>query len=412
MGRKGTGVAIISDSSYEITFTYKGVRCRERYKAKPSPANTAELIKFRQRILFAIEDGSFDYARSFPNSKNIEQFAEKVGDVLTIETYFDRWLNRKKVELKASTYKGYYGIVNHVVIPMFGKLPLADLKRAAIRDWLATIDEDREEKKKVTNKRLSNIQSCMRSALADALDDEIIDTNPLAGYTYSRAERPAEGDAEGDEVDPFTPEEQIAVRDKLTGGHRNLFQFFLWAGLRSSEAIALNWSDIDFMGGYIRVRRALTREAKGVMEYPKTTAGRRDVKMLQPARDALMAQRELTFMAELDGPVFVTADTRERFSGSHQLYRIMNSAMKRATVRVRRPYQTRHTYASMMLSAGEHPMWVAKQMGHADWTMIARVYGRWMPSADTQAGSKAVEKFGENAGKKDGINPVNPAKTG
>lgn len=64
-------------------------------------------------------------------------------------------------------------------------------------------------------------------------------------------------------------------------------------------------------------------------------------------------------------------------------------AMKKAGVRYRRPYQTRHTYASMMLSAGEHPMWVAKQMGHTDWTMIVRVYGRWMPSADTDAGNKA-----------------------
>jgi integrase len=64
-------------------------------------------------------------------------------------------------------------------------------------------------------------------------------------------------------------------------------------------------------------------------------------------------------------------------------------AMKKAGVRYRRPYQTRHTYASMMLSAGEHPMWVAKQMGHSDWTMIARVYGRWMPAADVTAGTKA-----------------------
>ena len=43
------------------------------------------------------------------------------------------------------------------------------------------------------------------------------------------------------------------------------------------------------------------------------------------------------------------------------------------------PLSGRHTHALTMLSAGEHPMWVAKQMGHADWTMIARVYGRWMP---------------------------------
>lgn len=67
--------------------------------------------------------------------------------------------------------------------------------------------------------------------------------------------------------------------------------------------------------------------------------------------------------------------------------------MKKAGVRYRRPYQTRHTYASMILSAGEHPMWVAKQMGHSDWTMIAMVYGRWMPTVNDDAGGKAVLSF-------------------
>jgi integrase len=48
----------------------------------------------------------------------------------------------------------------------------------------------------------------------------------------------------------------------------------------------------------------------------------------------------------------------------------------------------------MMLSAGESPMWVAQQMSHSDWTMIARIYGRWIPDAAPNAGSKAVEIFG------------------
>jgi integrase len=62
-----------------------------------------------------------------------------------------------------------------------------------------------------------------------------------------------------------------------------------------------------------------------------------------------------------------------------------------------RPYQSRHTYASMMLSAGENPMWVAKQLGHKDRTMIAKVYGRWMPSADVGAGGRAEALFAGNA---------------
>lgn len=38
-------------------------------------------------------------------------------------------------------------------------------------------------------------------------------------------------------------------------------------------------------------------------------------------------------------------------------------------------------------------------MGHADWTMIAKVYGRWMRDVDPIAGGKAMEKFG-NDGRK------------
>ena len=62
----------------------------------------------------------------------------------------------------------------------------------------------------------------------------------------------------------------------------------------------------------------MTREAKGVAKAPKTDAGRRAVKMLAPARAALLAQKAPTFMAELDGSVFVYPTTRKRFSGSHQ----------------------------------------------------------------------------------------------
>jgi integrase len=369
------------------------------------------MIEWRAAIMHAIRIDKFNYAAEFPDSKYLEQFAEKPGDVLTVEKYFESWLDRKKAEVKASTYQGYHSITFGYVIPTWGDLALTDLKRAAIRNELAKIDAGRPDEKKVTNKRLSNIQSCMRSALGDAAADEIIETNPLAGYTYSRVERPVEGEPE-DDVDPFSPEEQRAILAKLREGENNLVQFFLWTGLRTSEATALNWSDIDFMGGFVRVRRAITRESKGVAEYPKTDAGRRDVKLLAPALAALKAQKAMTFLAEADGPVFVNPTTRERYAGSHQIYRVWQTALKRATVRYRRPYQTRHTYASMMLSAGEHPMWVAKQMGHADWTMIARVYGRWMPSADDSSGSKAVEKFAENAGVNAGKSSVNPAKTG
>lgn len=46
-------------------------------------------------------------------------------------------------------------------------------------------------------------------------------------------------------------------------------------------------------------------------------------------------------------------------------------------------------------------MWVTKQMAHSDWAMIAKVFGRWMPSDVDAAGSKAVSQLEEQTnGKK------------
>jgi hypothetical protein len=43
-----------------------------------------------------------------------------------------------------------------------------------------------------------------------------------------------------------------------------------------------------------------------------------------------------------------------------------------------------------MLTAGESPVWLAQQMGHSDFTMIARTYGRWITDAVPDAGGGGV----------------------
>lgn len=165
--------------------------------------------------------------------------------------------------------------------------------------------------------------------------------------------------------------------------------------MRTSELVALDWGDIDWIRNEVHVSRAMTQDAKGKAEVTKTISGKRSIKLLGPALDALTAQKTFTFLAGLE--VFQNPRTSERWTGDQPIRKTLwTHALKKAGVRYRRPYQTRHTYASMMLSAGEHPMWVSKQMGHGDWTMIARVYGRWMPNADIYAGAKAERLWAPN----------------
>jgi integrase len=228
------------------------------------------------------------------------------------------------------------------------------------------------------------------------MQDELINTNPLYGWSYSRPDAPK---AE-DDIDPFTEDEQQAILRICEPMMANQVRFCFWTGLRPSELIALDWADIDMRRGVVIARKAMTTAGKGEIEDTKTRDGRREVKLLGPALAAVEAQRAHTQMA--GDPIFVHPRSRERWTGDQQIRDEWVRLPKLAKLRYRRPYQTRHTYASMMLSAGEHPIWVAKQMGHGNWTMIARIYGRWMPTADVEAGSKAEAKFSTAAASKEG----------
>lgn len=379
--RQRTGVRAVSDTSIQIAFTYKGIECRERIKLKPSPANLKRAEIHRAAILDAIERGTFDYGTTFPDSPRRFLFAEYKGEGYLLETWLETWAKRQKQHLKSSTYDDYDKIVFNTLIPAFGKKMLSGLRRSDIREWC--------EKQKAGNKRLANVQSVLRQALQDALDDELIETNILYGWKFARKEAPKPQDV----IDPFSAEEQAAILDSCRDPqHLNLIRFAFWSGLRTSELAALEWGDIDFLRGTIRVSRAKTQAAEEA-EGTKTRRGTRDVKILAPAMQALQAQKAITFLR--GGAVFLNPRTDEAWEGDQP---IRNSAWKpaitKAGVRYRHPYQTRHTYASMMLTAGESPIWLANQMGHSDTAMIFRNYGRWIKDAAPDAGSLAVKMFG------------------
>ena len=379
MGRNGNGVTEASGSSYEIAFTYRGVRCRERIKLKPSPANRKRVEHHLGAIIDAIYKGSFNYSETFPDSPRRFQFLERQGEALLAETYFDDWLEYKARHLKASTLQGYIKTINNQIIPQFIGKPIADIKRTDIKLWLSAM--------KCTNKRLANIQSVLRTALQDAVMDELIETNPLYGWSYQTKDAPKKAN----DVDPFNAEEQQAIINELTGQARNLIQFNFWTGMRPSEVIALEWDDIDWRRGVIIVNKALTQAASEA-ESPKTNAGKREVKILKPAMDALIDQKQFTLLKNKE--IFQNPRTNERWSGDQAIRKTLWApTLKKAKVRYRRPYQTRHTYASMMLTAGESIAWLANQMGHADWGMLRTIYARFIKDSIPDAGNKAVEMF-------------------
>ena len=53
------------------------------------------------------------------------------------------------------------------------------------------------------------------------------------------------------------------------------------------------------------------------------------------------------------------------------------------------PHCLRHTFASLMLQAGESALYVQEQLGHASITLTVDTYGKWLPKRPVRGGVKA-----------------------
>lgn len=372
------GVRKASASSIEIDFYYEGARCRERLRLQPTPANMKKAARHRAAIIEAIDQGVFDYSITFPRSKNAKKFMRQDR----MDNYLRQWLERKEPAIKASTFNDYCKIVEGQLIPIFGTLLLGEFKRKHAREFAAA--------KTCSNKRIANILSVLRSALDDAVYDELIDANPIAGWHYQRQDEIKKG-----KPDPFTREEQNAILVHLSPSGRPIIEFAFWSGLRTSELVALEWNDINMQKCTCRIERALTQAAKGRMETTKTAAGTRTIDLLPRAISALKDQYEISGH-HISGRVFLNPRTGEPWNGDQAIRKTLwQPALISANVRYRRPYQTRHTYASMMVSAGEPLAWVSRQMGHSDVIITAKVYSQWIPRSGRRMGVLADELYGK-----------------
>jgi integrase len=111
--------------------------------------------------------------------------------------------------------------------------------------------------------------------------------------------------------------------------------------------------------------------------------------MSQPVFDAFVVMKARTGSCEY---VFVN-NAGVPLSNSNVTKRVWYPLLKFIGLEKRNPYQTRHTAATLWLSSGENPEWIAKQMGNANTEMLFRVYSRYVPNLTRQDGTAADRMF-------------------
>jgi len=372
MGKKRTGVRAASASSIRITFTYQGELCRELIQSSPSESNLAKTLVWRnEQLLPAIKNGTFDYVSWFPKSPKRHKF--QATPSIRLKQYITEWFAEHKANYEASSLRTNQLIVDNQLIPAFGKYPVAELKYIHIKKWA--------KKQNNCQHTLNNKITLLNQVLDEAVDDEIISVNPLYGKKL-KGKKPSK---RKEVIDPFSTREVGLILNNCKGQQNNLFHFAFSTGLRTSECIALTWTDIDWINKKVKVDKKMTAEDV-VAGYPKTLASNRWVKLNDDVIKTLNNQKQNTYLEGKE--IFHNPRTNKPWTGDKPIRNQWTTILKRAGVRYRYPYQTRHTFATLAATSGEPIGWVSKQMGHVDAGFTYKVYAGWIDEDAPEAGNK------------------------
>lgn len=397
-------------------FRFSGKRYREYTALTDSKANRKKLEDVLRKIESEISNGTFEYARYFPNSPNaqavaanstrstavsvgarapnptLQRRAANDAPAMLFGEFAERWYQQKAVEWRASYRESVRHILDRHLLPTFGEVEVTQVDRAKLLAFRTQVAE-----RQVTNRR-KPVGNGPRQMLSPATTNRIVGIlsmildeaaiefgmiNPCKSVKRLRLRRI--------DIQPFSMDEAQRLISKVRADYSDYLLVRMFTGLRSGEVNGLKWEFVDFERRQIQVRQTIVR---GRTEYTKTDGSQREVQMSQPVFEALKRMEQAT--RPLGPYVFCTA-SGEPIDLHNFVKRVWNPLLRNLGLKPRRPYQMRHTCATLWLAAGENPQWIASQLGHTTTEMLFRVYSRFVPNLTRRDGA-AFEQLLINKG--------------
>lgn len=373
------GTINVRSGHLQLDFRYRGVRCREQTKLTDTDRNRRRLTKLLQKIDAEITLGTFDYGRYFPNSPRAANFRNHDQRLLELQSrtpcfdmFAESWLDENQIRWRSSYYSTISGTVDKYLVPRFGDQHLESITRAEILEFRAELRKRRiKNGRTLSADRVNHIISPLRMMLDEAAlrYDFISPMQGIKGLPVGRTD-----------VEPFTLDEVNTIIATVRPDFRNYYTTRFFTGMRTGEIDGLQWHYVDFDRREILIRQALVNAELGPV---KTDGSQREILMSQPVLKALKDQydvsgdREFVFCNQAGNPHCHRNVTK----------RVWYPILRHLGLRKRRPYQSRHTAATLWLASGENPEWVARQLGHTTTEMLFRRYSRFIPNLTRTDGS-------------------------
>ncbi len=372
----------IHGKSVRVDFMHKGTRHRHTLGIEPTKVNLRHAARLRTAALYALKTGAYNEAEFFPHSRPADTSAQESKRLCDL---YERYMPLKAVDITKETESRYEVALNACLNTIGRNRQIDALMPADIQQMRVDLIATR------TVSTVNHYLATFIGFLYWCEDNKYCEGLAKHCTRFTKSHK---------DPDPFTHAEYRALLDKgcLHPIDKASVTLAFYTGLRPGELCALALEDVSSDLSRLTVRRSITRSL--TFKVPKTTK-ERTVLLFPPARDALkmlIADAKTRSPADLEVwlnrhesridrvRVLLSPQTQARKSVVNDWYvpSAWNSKwrniIRRSGVRSRPPYQTRHTYACWNLTARGNLAFIANQMGHTDYSMLVKVYGRWIDS--------------------------------
>lgn len=372
-------------------FMWAGKRRREQTALDDTPKNRRQAEQVLRALSVDIDRGAFDYSRYFPNSRAGAEVVQTWGErqpegpsqVAKVEgtasmplfrDFAETWFSENEVRWRRTTRGTMRMVVDKHLFPIFGDRNVAEITRAEILAFRVEFSkrDGRRKGETISPKSVNDTMGVLKAILDEAAA-RFGFASPALNIKRLKVQRT--------DVQPFTLDEAKLLIETVRKDYRAYLTVRMYTGMRTGEANGLKWGNVDFKRRQILVRETFTH---GEQDACKTDASWREIEMSQPVYDALLTHRPKE--VKDDAYVFPNA-VGEAMDNHNFTNRVWYPLLRHLKLKKRRPYQMRHTAATLWLAAGENPTWIARQLGHTSLEMLFRTYARWVKDMTRKDGS-------------------------
>jgi integrase len=322
--------------------------------------------------------------------RRINQGLITIGGAVNFVSYVnDTYIPGKNFnDLRSTTQACYRDVIRRHLLGGLDGFCLRDLTPGTLKRFFASM-----AKRGVPYPTIVKVRDALSSILRSAIEDELLDRNPLEGFGLPKDKRPRR-------AKPFlSPEQFQSLLGAIPEPYATAVYVCVWTGLRPSELLGLKWHCIN--ADSITIEE---RYCRGNWAAPKTEASAATIAVESHLIERIHKLRTLTVLvragratrrykvvkgSDPDDLVFQSlTDRKTPMRDGNILKRIIKPAARKVGLPFVNWRCLRTSYATWLVQAGADLKSLQGQMRHTRSSTSLDIYAQIVPAGQRNAVQK------------------------